>query len=259
MSDSNQTINPNTADLGELTLLPGVGKALAGRIIESRPFVSLEDMRRVPGLGPQSLERMQTMIVFSVSGAEDATDTSEVERVGLEKQDSEETSQVSVSKSPVIERSATAATRSQVLGISAAAAAVGVVVSLVLTLSILVGINRTLDFSRHSTVRELTGRVNRIEGQLEEIDLDLEDINRRLSVLEGLSGRMTELESETADLQADMQNALTQVQQMRTRVEGISLQIEELARQAQNQATFFERLQELLVETFGAPVEESAP
>jgi hypothetical protein len=46
---------------------------------------------------------------------------------------------------------------------------------------------------------------------------------------------------------------------MRTRVEQISLQIEELARRSDKQATFFERLQQLLVEVFGNLVEEKVP
>jgi competence protein ComEA len=35
-----------------LTRLPGIGPAIAERIIEARPFSSLEDLQRVNGIGP---------------------------------------------------------------------------------------------------------------------------------------------------------------------------------------------------------------
>ena len=50
-------IDVNAAGHGELTRLPGVGKAIAQRILDSRhaegPFASVDDLRR---LGPQGLQ-----------------------------------------------------------------------------------------------------------------------------------------------------------------------------------------------------------
>jgi competence protein ComEA len=51
-------IDPNRADAATLESLPGVGPARAEAIIEaraSRPFRRLEDLDRVPGLGPRTL------------------------------------------------------------------------------------------------------------------------------------------------------------------------------------------------------------
>ena len=46
----------------ELTQLPGIGETLARRIVESRrqagPFADHEDIRRVRGIGPRTLERI---------------------------------------------------------------------------------------------------------------------------------------------------------------------------------------------------------
>lgn len=47
-------IDLSTADLPDLQLLPGVGPAVAERIIvarQSRPFTSLDDLTRVRGIG----------------------------------------------------------------------------------------------------------------------------------------------------------------------------------------------------------------
>ncbi len=53
----------NTADWTELSQLPDIGEALAIRIVESRqnlgPFRSTEDLDRVPGIGPKTLERVR--------------------------------------------------------------------------------------------------------------------------------------------------------------------------------------------------------
>jgi methyl-accepting chemotaxis protein len=198
-----------------------------------------------------ALERLQTWISFDpqeqvASDPDDVTEPEiEADMAAEEYTEAEEVVEVPV-------------TRSQVLGISAAAAGVGVIISILLTVSIFIGINRTLNYSRHAAVRDLIRNVEELGDRLEAVDSALVSAERRLEALEGLSGRMIELENEVADLDVDVQAATAQVQQMQTRMEQVSLKLEELSRQTENQATFFERLQALLTEVFGAPVEENA-
>jgi DNA uptake protein ComE-like DNA-binding protein len=55
-------LDPNTALLEDLIRLPGVGAALAGRIVQARdaePFASIDDLRRVRGLGRARIERLR--------------------------------------------------------------------------------------------------------------------------------------------------------------------------------------------------------
>ncbi len=52
----------NRASAEELETLPGVGPALAARIVTARQerlFTSVEDLERVPGIGPATLQRLR--------------------------------------------------------------------------------------------------------------------------------------------------------------------------------------------------------
>ena len=56
-------VDLNRADWPELAQLPGIGKTLAERILDSRnsegPFVDHEDLMRVRGIGPKTLEAVR--------------------------------------------------------------------------------------------------------------------------------------------------------------------------------------------------------
>lgn len=55
-------ININTAGQAELESLPGIGPVYAQRIIESRPFGSIEEITRVKGIGDKTLEKLKDLI-----------------------------------------------------------------------------------------------------------------------------------------------------------------------------------------------------
>lgn len=65
-------INPNMADADELRNLPGIGPALAERLIAARPFSDPQDLLRVTGISPAVLENIQPFLQFDAPAADDA-------------------------------------------------------------------------------------------------------------------------------------------------------------------------------------------
>jgi comEA protein len=63
---SDKKININTANVEELTALPGIGPAIAARIVEYReefgPFETIEDITKVRGIGQARFEAIKDMI-----------------------------------------------------------------------------------------------------------------------------------------------------------------------------------------------------
>lgn len=59
-------VNINTADQSQLDTLPGIGPALAQRIIQYRevngPFNTVEDLKNVSGIGDKSFEKLRDRI-----------------------------------------------------------------------------------------------------------------------------------------------------------------------------------------------------
>jgi competence ComEA-like helix-hairpin-helix protein len=61
-TSSGPLVDLNRADLSALEGLPGIGPAIAGRILRARQermFTSLDDLERVPGVGPATIERLR--------------------------------------------------------------------------------------------------------------------------------------------------------------------------------------------------------
>jgi len=68
-------LDVNRAEEAELSLLPGIGPTLAGRIIRSRQeegwFVRPAQLQRVRGVGPRKVQQMSSYLVFYPPAEED--------------------------------------------------------------------------------------------------------------------------------------------------------------------------------------------
>ncbi len=57
-----QTVSLHSATQEEWEALPGIGPALARQIVQyrqSQPFAAIEDLLKVPGIGPKKLEKIR--------------------------------------------------------------------------------------------------------------------------------------------------------------------------------------------------------
>jgi competence protein ComEA len=60
-------LDPNTADAAALEVLPGLGPARARAVVETRcgrPFHSLQDLERVPGIGPRTRAALEPWLAI---------------------------------------------------------------------------------------------------------------------------------------------------------------------------------------------------
>jgi competence protein ComEA len=193
-------LNPNIADDVELRQLPGVGPKLAGRIVEGRPYLSAEDLRQVAGVGESVLEDIKPFLTFKAQASD------------RESEEMDDTAAESAPKSRKPDRAAAeetkyplvlTGTRSEPTAFWAllAVGAASVLCSLTLTLSVLAGINGTLDFGRHAALQETRTELIQIRSQFEAAQVELDALRGRAEALEGVSGKMVEVEAQLAALQ----------------------------------------------------------
>lgn len=61
-SDTGGKVNINTASKDDLDGLPGIGPSTADKIIEARPFESIDDLKNVSGIGDAKFEEIKNLV-----------------------------------------------------------------------------------------------------------------------------------------------------------------------------------------------------
>ncbi len=225
-------LNPNSADEEQLRQLPGVGPQLAGRIVEGRPYQSADDLRQVPGLGDSVLDDIKPFLTFDAPAPDNAEDQvlDEMDDSASEpagKPEGEER------KYPLV-LTESKPDRTGIWALLAVGVA-SVLCSVTLTLSVLAGINGTLDFGRHAALQETRNELIQIRSQFEATQVELEALRGRAQALEGVSGRMVEVEAQVATLQQQLGETILVVDEMQME---LSVALEETRAQAERVARF---------------------
>jgi hypothetical protein len=194
-------------------------------------------MLRVPGIGDNSLTRLKAYLTFE----EEISQTLEVP---ADKEVESETLRPARRK-PIREK--VTYSREATLWMIIGAVVVSVALSVLLSLSILAGINRTLNYGRHDTVRELSSELAEIKAEISDISSGIDVIGRRIEAVEGLSGRVMGIENEFSTVREEVRRALGQLDSIRSRMDGLMQEMMFLSERVGVFEAFLDGLRELLV------------
>jgi uncharacterized coiled-coil protein SlyX len=234
-------VDPNLAGEAELSRLPGIGPAMARRIIASRPYRSPIDLTRVSGLGEKSLAQLLPFLTLPPEPG----DAPAAQLAVSPDQPRRRSTPPGVTPA---RRRVDYFSRSETVYLAAASGLIGALLAVVLTLSLLAGLNGTLDFSRHRVIRELATELDGSAGRLSRLESELVSVQARLDALQGLSGRIADAQTQINALETDMDQALNEVHDMQSSVSNL----EQVIGDVQARVSLFDRflagLRELLLE-----------
>jgi competence protein ComEA len=249
-------IDLNSADIEQLVAIPGISENMAERIIARRPFLNLEELLQVKGLGDRTLERIQPFLMIDNLEAEASGSDEKASTIGVE--DVVEPRQSLAERFDTFTRTSMERFRisSQVMAFVLLTAVVSVALSVIFSLTILAGINRTLIFGRHAAVREMRSEISQMDTQLKALASDLTSVDQRLQAVEGLSGRMATLEAEFDLINEDVDQAVAIVNQLTGEVDSIAVEVDGMVEKVDIFDEFLKGLQALVSGIF-EPIEST--
>ncbi len=247
-------LNLNTATTDSLTSLPEIGPTTADRIIAARPFESVDELQRVKGIGPSTLERLASLVTVALPEEEEVATTeapSEVDSAPPEgESDSlepdsapEAESRPNVSIIPLENETEEPSSPSeervslrQTALIAVASSFFAFVLAVALTLGILAGVNGGLRFANPSQLQALNRQIEGLNAQADILVQDVEGLRTRIGNLESFGERVDQLETEVSDIAEQ--------------TETLASELETLQAETEQHQSFFEGLNELLDSLF---------
>jgi chromosome segregation ATPase len=130
----------------------------------------------------------------------------------------------------------------------AGVAVISVLLSVFITLGVLAGINRTLDFGQHRALLSLESEFDAVRVEIETLSSSLDAVGRRLEAVEGLNGRVAAVELELEGVRTSINAVVEEMEATRTSLTALSEHVDELTRSVLRFDTFLEGLREVLDE-----------
>ena len=267
----------NNGDQNELMALPGIGPALAKRLIAARPFSSLEKVQTVNGISANLLERLSDGVSEpEAQPSGHAADKPDLEpqleneapaepRLTDIKERTEEAGQGRSGLGEAVKGQGQAARQTvetlpqkteeaskshgslRTILISSAITAL---VTILLTLAVLGGINGSLKFATSAQVQTMQRETSQLSAQMDTLQQDLDGLRGRVDMLEGLGDRTVALEVAQQQLAADQETASQQVTVLQTEIAALDEKVTLQEERTQRFETFLKDLQTMLDNLF---------
>jgi chromosome segregation ATPase len=265
----------------ELIILPGIGPALADRLIAARPFDSLEAVQSVKGISANLLNRLSdvTLEPDSQTSIHDnnkptteplpAEETQFGSSLTDIKERFEEKSRAinqslsglgeSISKRGQAVRQSVEmlpqkfeeATKTRgSLWTTLLTSAITALIAILLTLAVLGGINGSLKFATGAQYRTIQREVSQLSAKEDTLQQDLDSLRGRVDILEGLGDRTMALEKAQQQLAADLKSASQQVTVIQADVAALNEKVTLQEERTQRFETFLKDLQTMLGNLF---------
>jgi predicted nucleic acid-binding Zn-ribbon protein len=259
----------NNGSQDELMTLPGIGSVLANRLIAARPFDSLEIVQRVNGISANMLNRIADAdLEPEADTSKPVSDEPEPElgngdetpaeppSTSIKEQIEEEDRKIKQEQSArqteetLSDKFEEASKSHGSLRTILISSAITALVTILLTLAVLGGINGSLKFATSAQVQTMQREAGQLSTQIDAFQQDLDGLRGRVDILEGLGDRTAALEAAQEQLADDLETTRGQVNDLQTEIAALNEKVTLQEEQTQRFETFLKDLQTILIKLF---------
>lgn len=273
--EGKELVDINTASLRKLITLPGVGRALARRIIDQRPYRSLDDFKQRCRIKERLWKELESYcMVTPAEGSETASEIKEEETVLGNSEHAPPDQEEKIAERPVDQvvsivpfaevppksekpREKTPKdqpiSKTYVWWVAASLGAFVLLLSVLLNFAVLAAVNHGWRYVSPSDLMVVQREMETAKEQMQGVRGELGALHERLDALQGISGRIDTLESAQKELKDqlvksidDVQKAQDKVDDLGRRIDQLADQVDEARKQAGRFEGFFTGLKELL-------------